>query len=303
MGKVCVLGIFAADAVWRSARMPRPGETILSDGFMLGPGGKGSNQAVAAARAGAETTFLTRLGDDPFADMAERVWGEAGVEGLAERDGSSHTASAFIHVAPDGMNAIIVAPGAAGLISPAHVERHRAAIEGADLFVTQLEQPVQAAEAALRIARGAGVRTILNPAPAADLPDAMLALCDIVTPNESETEALCGVRPTGPEDAAEGARALVARGAGAAVITLGGAGAFYLGPEGEMHVPARPAGPVVDTTGAGDAFNGGLATALAEGRDVRDALRFAAALAGISVTREGAASSMPTRAEIDAALG
>jgi ribokinase len=154
----------------------------------------------------------------------------------------------------------------------------------------------------LQIARGAGVRTILNPAPAADLPDAMLALCDFATPNESEAEALTGIAVTDVASAGRAAEALRARGVGAVVVTLGGNGALYVDGSRKVHVPVISAGPVVETTGAGDAFNGGFAVALAEGREVIEAVRFGCATAGISVTRAGTAPSMPARAEIEALL-
>ncbi len=303
MGRVCILGIFVADTAYRAARLPRVGETILGSGFALNAGGKGSNQAVAAGRAGAEVAFLSRLGDDAFADMAAAVWAEAGVRYAGQRLAGEATGAAFIFVdEASGDNAIIVSAGAAGGITPADVEGWRAQIEGADVFLTQLEQPVDAAMAALRIARGAGVRTILNPAPAAALPEGMLALCDIVTPNESEAEGLTGIAVTGRASAEAAGREILAQGAGAALVTLGEAGALWVSAEETIEVAPMRAGPVVETTGAGDAFNGGLAAALAGGLGLRDALRRATAVAALSVTRAGAAPSMPARAEVDALL-
>jgi ribokinase len=170
------------------------------------------------------------------------------------------------------------------------------------VFITQLEQPIDVALHALKIARAAGVTTILNPAPAASLPAGMLAYCDYVTPNESEAEALTGVAVTSPETALDAARALCALGAKAAIITLGAQGVLYHDAAQTLHVPIISAGPVVETTGAGDAFNGGFAAALAEGQPPLDAVRFGNATAGISVTRPGTAPSMPNRAEIDALL-
>ena len=300
---IVILGIFVADAAYRADRMPRLGETILGHDFMLGPGGKGSNQAVAAARAGGNVHIITRLGRDAFAEMARGLWQGAGITPQVTEDPESYTGSAFIFLeAATGQNAIIVAQGAAARISVADVESRRALIEGAGLFVTQLEQPMDAAEHGLRIARQAGVTTILNPAPAAPLTDAMLSLCDIITPNESEAEGLTGVTVASFSDAEAAADRLIARGVGAAIVTLGEKGVLYRKNGQSLHVPARAPGPVKDTTGAGDAFNGGLAVALSEGAAMEDALRFGAAVAGISVTRAGAASSMPTRAEVDAFL-
>jgi ribokinase len=300
---IVILGIFVADTAYRAGRMPRMGETILGEGFALGPGGKGSNQAVAAAMAGGEVHFVTRLGRDAFADIARATWARAGVRPVVTEDAESYTGAAFIFLeAASGNNAIIVAPGAAARLSEADVEAARARIAGAGCFVTQLEQPVAAARAGLAIARAAGVTTILNPAPAAPLDDGLLALCDYLTPNESEAEALTGLPVTTPAEAEAAARALRARGVGAVIVTLGDKGALYHDGARTVHVPAVSAGPVVDTTGAGDAFNGAFAVALTEGREVTEAIRFGCATAGISVTRPGTAPAMPARAEIEALM-
>lgn len=302
--RVAVLGIFVADASYRGDRMPRMGETVLGRSFALGPGGKGSNQAVAAGRAGGEVTFLTRLGDDDFADLAEATWREAGVRPAATRDASSYTGSAFIFVEhASGDNAIIVAPGAAGEIAPADVDAHSAFIRGADVFVTQLEQPIPAALHALALARAAGVTTVLNPAPAADLTDEMLGACDYLTPNETEAEALTGIAVGTIDDARRAADAVLGRGVGTAIVTLGERGALLHGRGVSEHVAAFHAGEVVETTGAGDAFNGAFAVALGEGRTPVEAVRFGCAAASISVTRPGAAAAMPSRDEIEALLG
>ncbi|MDK3073740.1 ribokinase [Sedimentitalea sp. JM2-8] len=301
MGKVVVLGIFVADAAFRADRMPRMGETVLGNGFLLGPGGKGSNQAVAAARIGAETHFLTRLGQDAFADMARGVWEKAGVIAHVRTDPDSHTGAAFIYVDDaTGDNAIIVSPGAAERISPADVEAHAALIAGADVFMAQLEHPVAATVAALRIARTAGVATILNPAPAADLPPEVLALCDYLTPNETEAEALTGLAVTSVAGAERAAARLCEMGVGTPIITLGERGAYL---HGHGLVPSFKPGSVVETTGAGDAFNGGFAAALSRGAEPLEAVRIGCATAGLSVTRRGAAASMPALAEVEKLIG
>ncbi|MCY1126263.1 ribokinase [Frigidibacter sp. RF13] len=303
MGRVVILGVFVADTAYRAARAPKMGETIMGESFALGPGGKGSNQAVAAAMAGAETHFISRLGRDPFADMALATWKKAGVKPAVSQHEESYTGAAYIFVeAATGNNAIIVCPGIAGTIGPGDIAARRALIEGAAVFVTQLEQPMAAAMAALTLARAAGVVTILNPAPAAALPEGMLALCDYVTPNESEAEALTGLPVRTVDEAARAAGALRAAGAGAAIITLGEKGALYHDARETVHVPPVQAGPVVETTGAGDAFNGAFAAALAGGMAPVAAVRFACAGAGISVTRPGTAPSMPARSEIEALL-
>ena len=303
MGKVVILGVFVADTAYRAARQPKMGETILGRSFVLGPGGKGSNQAVAAAMAGAETHFISRLGRDPFADMALATWKKAGVLPAVTQDAGSYTGAAYIFIEDaTGNNAIIISPGAAAQISNADIDANADLIRGAAVFVTQLEQPIPVAMYALKLARAAGVVTILNPAPAASLPEGMLAFCDYVTPNETEAEALTGVPVTSVEDALVAARALLAMGAGAAIITLGDKGALFHDGTRTVHVPPFKAGPVVETTGAGDAFNGGFAAALSEGMDPASAARFGSATAGISVTRAGTAPSMPARAEIEALL-
>ena len=303
MKPIVILGIFVADTAYRAERQPKIGETILGKSFVLGPGGKGSNQAVAAAMAGGKTHFITRLGDDAFAEIAQSTWKKTGVHPEVTVDPDSYTGAAYIFIEEaTGNNAIIVSPGAAGRVSTADVDANKALIESAAIFVTQLEQPILAAHHALKIARAAGVTTILNPAPAAQLGDDILALCDYITPNETEAEALTGLPVTSIIEAEAAADALLAKGVGTVIITLGSNGALYRDRTRSVHVPVISAGPVVETTGAGDAFNGGFAVALSEGKPVIDAIRFGCATAGISVTRAGTAPSMPARAEIDALL-
>jgi ribokinase len=303
MGSVVILGVFVADTAYRAERQPRMGETILGTSFALGPGGKGSNQAVAVARLGTPVAFITRLGSDPFAEMALATWAEAGVTPVVTRVPGSYTGAAYIFIeAATGNNAIIIAPGAAATITPADLDAQAELIGRASVFVTQLEQPLDAAIRGLEIARAAGVTTILNPAPGRALPDSVLALCDYATPNETEAEALTGIGVEGLETARTAAERLVARGVGTAVITLGAKGALLHGRGRSELVPAVNAGPVVETTGAGDAFNGGFASALARGTDPLAAVRFGCAVAGISVTRPGTAPSMPTLAEVEALL-
>ncbi|MER9336427.1 ribokinase [Mesorhizobium sp. M0293] len=300
---IVILGVFVADTAYRAQRQPRMGETILGTSFTLGPGGKGSNQAVAAGKLGANVTFLTRLGVDPFADMARQTWAQAGVKNAAIDTPESYTGAAYIFVEETtGNNAIIVSPGAAMLISPADIEANAGLIGSAGVFVTQLEQPIEAATRALEIARGAGVTTILNPAPAAMLPDRIYTLCDYLTPNETETEELTGMKVSSVDEARAAADKLLEMGVGTVIVTLGDKGALLHSKNRSDHVPAVSAGPVVETTGAGDAFNGGLAAALSRGVEPLEAVRFACAVAGISVTRPGTAPSMPTLQEVEALL-
>jgi ribokinase len=300
---VVILGVFVADTAYRADRQPRMGETILGNSFKLGPGGKGSNQAVAAGKLGADITFLTRLGVDAFADMAKATWAEASVKSAVIETPQSYTGAAYIFIEETtGNNAIIVSPGAAMLISPEDIEANAGLIGGAGVFVTQLEQPIDAALRALEIARGAGVTTILNPAPAAKLPDRIYTLCDYVTPNETEAEELTGIKVSSIDEARRAADSLLKKGVGSVIITLGEKGALLHTAARSDHVPVVSAGPVVETTGAGDAFNGGLAAALAKGVEPLQAVRFACAVAGISVTRPGTAPSMPTLQEVEALL-
>ena len=300
---VVVLGVFVADTAYRAQRQPRMGETILGQSFALGPGGKGSNQSVAAGMAGASVGFITKLGKDPFADMALATWKKAGVTSLATQHADDYTGAAYIFVDENtGDNAIIVCPGAAATISRADIVSHAEVIKQCKVLITQLEQPIDAAEYALACARKAGATTILNPAPAAELPASMVALCDFVTPNETEAEAITGITVNSPKDAVAAAEALLAKGAGGAIITLGENGCLYHDGSNSVHVPAINAGPVVETTGAGDAFNGGFAAAIAEGRSPLEAIRFGTATAAISVTRPGTAPSMPTREKIESLL-
>lgn len=303
MSGIVVLGVFVADAVFRAKRMPGIGETVLGAGFQLGPGGKGSNQAVAAGKLGAEVALITRLGADDFAAIARKTWAEAGVVAEAVEDPASYTGAASIFVdEATGDNAIIVCPGAAGDLGPKDILAQESLIRGADVFVTQLEQPLAAAMAGLRIAADQGVATILNPAPAQRLPANLLRDVRYITPNETEAAALTGIEVVDGASARAAGDKLLALGVTAAVITLGGDGALFHSEEVSQHVPGRAVERVVDTTGAGDAFNGAFAVALCEGAEPVEAVRFACAAASISVTRPGAAASSPVRAEVDAAL-
>jgi ribokinase len=270
---ITIMGSFVADLAFRTPRIPAWGETILGASFVLGPGGKGSNQAVAAARAGGSVTFLCKLGRDTFGDLARRTYAEEGIDTQFVFDSAEQGtgAAAIIIDEARGENAIIVVPGSV-------------------------------AEHGLKLARSLGVTTILNPAPAVPLPETIFALCDYLTPNESEAAALTGLPVGNLAEAERAADALLARGVRNVVITLGAQGAFVKNSNLALHVPAVEFGAVVETTGAGDAFSGGFAVALSEDAGIATAARFGCAVAGISVTRRGTAPSMPTRAEVDALL-
>lgn len=302
-GGVVVLGVFNADTIYRVGRMPNAGETILGRSFALEAGGKGSNQAVASARAGAPTQIISRLGKDAFAELAWETWRRDDIVPLVATDTQMPTGAACIIVEEDtGQNRIIVAPGAASLMNASHTRQHADSISQASVLLTQLEQPLDAAVEALRIAKNAGVRTILNPAPALDLEDEVLALCDFLTPNETEAEILTGRRVTSVDEARLAAQDLVDRGAGAVLMTLGDQGAYLWDGTTGQHIEPLPAGQVVDTTGAGDALNGAFAAALSMGATALEAAEFGNAASGWAITRRGAAPAMATRAEIVATL-
>jgi ribokinase len=303
-GRVVILGIYVTDLAFRAERMPVIGETIAGSAFAMGPGGKGSNQAVAAARAGAHVVFCTRLGDDAFGAIARETWRAEGIEARATVVEAMATGAAHIFVdAATGSNAIIVAAGAAGTLGPADADAIEADIARAQVFVTQLEQPVAAARRGLELARKHAVATVLNPAPALPLPDDIFPLCDYITPNETEAAALTGIDIASPDDARRAADVLLDKGVGTVIVTLGEAGALLHSRTQSVLVPAFQCGPVVETAGAGDGFTGGFAAALARGDAPLAAVRFGCALAGISVTRAGTAPSMPALREVNALLG
>ena len=301
--RITVMGSFAADLAFRTHRLPAWGETFMGSGFSLGPGGKGSNQAVAAARAGAQVSFIGKVGNDPFAELARSTFRQEGIDARCLLSSENSTGAAAIIIdAQSGENAIVVVPGACLDLTPEEVEGMKELIAAAAMFVTQLEIALPTVERGLKLAHDLGVPTILNPAPGCKLPQAVFPCCDYVTPNESETEVLTGIRVGSAADAERAADAFLALGVRNAVITLGAQGAFVKNRTVKALVPAFDAGPVVETTGAGDAFNGGFAVALAEGRGLVEAARFGCAVAGLSVTRPGTAPSMPHRAEVDALL-
>ena len=296
---VAILGIFVADLAFRAGRLPKIGETIVGSGFKMGPGGKGSNQSVAAARVGAKVTIISKVGRDAFGDIALKTWKDEGIIAHAARSDEA-TGGAFIFVNHDtGENAIIVYPGAAGTISGADVGAAAAAIRGAKVFVTQLEQPVEAALRGLGIARSAGVITVFNPAPAEPIPDAIYQLCDYIVPNESEAATLTGLPVATLADVRKVGDALLAKGAKNALITLGERGALLHNRQGSVEIAAFSAGPVLETTGAGDAFVGGFAAGLVKFKhNIFEAAHYASAVAALSVMQPGTAPSMPIAREI-----
>jgi len=301
--RITVMGSFVADVAFRTAKLPAWGETYMGSAFKLGPGGKGSNQAVAAARAGAQVSFIGKVGNDPFGELARTTYRQESIDATWLLTSENPTGAAAIIIdAESGENSIIVVPGACLDLTPREVDGARELIAGSAIFVTQLELALPTVEHGLALAHSLGVPTILNPAPGCKLPESIFPNCDYVTPNESETEVLTGIRVCSAADAERAADCFLGFGVENVVITMGAQGAFVKNRSVKAVVPAFDAGPVVETTGAGDAFNGGLAVALAEGRDLVDAARFGCATAAISVTRHGTAPSMPHRGEIDELL-
>jgi len=297
---ITIMGIFAVDLTFHTRCLPVWGETILGGDFRLGPGGKGSNQSVAAARLGAKVYFIGKVGDDSFGDVATRTLETEGVDTrFLTRTGEHATGAAAIIIDKfSGENAIIVTPGAANTLSHHEIDLARDQIRESSVFMTQLELSVPLVEYGLRTARELGVPTILNPAPACALDDSIFQLCDYITPNESEAATLTGCSVETLEDAERAANLLIGRGVRNVILTLGARGALVKTSSITQHVAAFTVSPVVETTGAGDAFNAGFAVALSEGLDVVEAARFGCAAAGISVTRRGAAPSMPKRHEV-----
>lgn len=295
--KIVVVGSFNADLVSYMERMPRPGETVPGERFATGAGGKGSNQAVAAARLGADVTFIGRVGNDVFAELAYEIWDAEGVKReFVKRDSDVATGVAPILVDSSGENMIVVVLGANRRIQQSDIDAARERIADADMLVVQLEVNLDIVPYALQAAKAYGVATILNPAPAAAISAETIQLADYLTPNEIELETLSS---GDVDDVASAARALLTRDDQTAVVTLGAEGARIVTPEDSLTVPTY-AVDAVDTTGAGDTFNAALAVGLSEGAALEDAVRFANAAAALCVTKPGAADSAPYRADVDA---
>jgi len=287
------------DLIVKLDRIPRLGETVIGGQFITAAGGKGANQAVAAARAGGAVTLIARLGRDSMGDQAIAgfVNDKINVDYVV-RDGMSPSGVAMIFVAKDGENSIAMASGANANLAVQDVKKAKAAIRDADLLVAQLETPLETVLAAVHMARTFGVRVLLNPAPARPLPDELLRQVWALTPNENEAELLTGIPVRDEAAAARAAERLRERGVENVIITLGRRGALVYGNGIRRFVPAYEV-EAVDTTAAGDVFNGALSVALAEAQPLLAAARFASAAAAISVTRLGAQPSAPKRGEIE----
>lgn len=299
---IVVVGSSNTDLIVKLDRIPRPGETMLGEDLVTAAGGKGANQAVSAARAGGRVALVACVGRDSFGEQALAGFERDSVDlRFIRREKKAPSGVALICVAKNGENSIAVASGANGKLSPADVRRARSVISRAKIVVAQLEIPIETVKAAARMATECGARFILNPAPARDLSDALLQRVSLLTPNETEAELLTGVKVDGEAAAAKACALLRRRGAGAVILTLGSRGAYVAEASGETMMRGFKV-KAVDTTAAGDVFNGALAVALAEGQPLGAAARFANAAAALSVTRFGAQPSAPTRLEIERML-
>ncbi len=301
--RIAVVGSSNTDLVVMAPHIPAPGETVLGSEFMQAAGGKGANQAVAAARLGAHVTLITRVGRDHFGHVAVRGYREAAIDTrYVVRDPEAPTGVGLVVVDETGENAIAVASGANAKLSPVDVSLGAKAIRVAAVLLLQLEVPLEASRRAIEIARKAGRTVILNPAPAAPVPGDLLGSVDILTPNAHEAIGMAGHLGEDTTDLESAARTLLGTGASAVVVTRGEDGALVLDAGGCRELPAPPV-KARDTTGAGDAFNGALAVAMADGMGLDEAVASAQRVAAVSVTRLGAQPSLPTPEEVDAALG
>ena len=304
MKNLSILGIFVVDLAF-FGRIPVKGETVMGEEFVTGPGGKGSNQAVAAGKAGANVSFISKIGNDDYGKMATKIYAESnvGTKNLFVTEDNNTGVAAILINKETGDNAISVVTGAAGALTIDDVKKAEDEIKNASFFLTNLELPIDPVIYALKLAKDNNVTTILNPAPAAKLEKEVFPLIDYFTPNETEASFYLNKEITNEEDAKNSSKDLLDLGIKNVVITLGEKGVYFQNKDDSLYVPPLDLGnKVVDTSGAGDAFNGAFATALCEDKNIKDSLIFANTFAGISTTRVGTAKSMPTREEIDKLL-
>jgi len=295
---IIVIGSSNTDMVIKAPKFPVPGETLLGGTFFMFPGGKGANQAVAAARLGGQITFIARLGSDIFGDQAMQQFKQEGINTqYIISDPKNPSGVALITLDAKGENTIVVAQGANGALTPEDVNKAEKEFEKAGIILMQLETPLATIRSTAAWASRAGKKVILNPAPAQPLPEGLFKELFIITPNESETETLVGIKISDLSSLEQAAQKLYRLGVKNVVITLGAEGAYLFNSEGGRHIPTRKVTPV-DTTAAGDVFNGALAVAIAEGKSLDQAVEFANGAAALSVTRMGAQSSAPYRSEL-----
>ncbi len=294
MVRAVIVGSVNMDLVVEAERLPRPGETLSGGRFSTAGGGKGANQAVGAARLGASTAMMGAVGKDRFGDIMRSALEKEGIDcGCVAVRNDGATGVALITLLPGGENAIIVAPGANDTVMPSDIQENRSMLTRSDILLVQLELPVETVFEALRIAKAAGVKTILDPAPYKELPEEIWKHVDIAVPNRLELEACTGI--SGLED---GAVSLLGKGAGAIVVTLGSEGAFFCSHEERVRIPAFPVSSV-DSTGAGDAFSAALAVLVAEGHDISEAAVFASAAGALACTVVGAQPGLPRREQVE----
>ncbi len=299
MGRIVVIGSSNTDMVVKSKKIPAPGETIIGGTFFMNPGGKGANQAVAAARLNGKVTLVTKTGNDYFSEQAKHIFDFEGIETkYLVKDLRNPSGIALIMVDEDGENCIVVAPGSNSTLSAYDIEDEVYGNDPSDVFLMQLEIPVSTVEFVAERVSTRGNRVILNPAPVKQLSNDLLKCLYIITPNEVEAELLTGIKVVDAASAEQCAEKLRARGPRNVIITMGAAGAYLLSDHISSMIHVVPV-KALDTTAAGDVFNGALAVAICEGRDLKDAVSFANKAAAISVTRMGAQSSAPYRKEID----
>jgi ribokinase len=299
---IVVVGSSNTDMVVKADYLPRPGETILGGTFIMNAGGKGANQAVAAARLGGNVTFIVKTGNDIFGQEAIKLFGAEGIDtSYAVADATLPSGVALIAVDANGENSIVVASGANAALTPADVQNASSKIESASLLLVQLETPLTTVEHAINLAAKNNLKVVLNPAPALMLSDQLLAKVSIITPNKTEAELLTGIKVTSLKTAEQAAKAIATKGVETVIVTLGAQGALVYHDNVCKLYPA-PLCKAVDTTAAGDVFNGALAVAISEGKEIPDAVTFACQAAALSVCKLGAQSSAPYRDELDAAL-
>ena len=296
--KIVVIGSTNMDMVVKAAHLPAPGETILGGQFFMNSGGKGANQAVAVARMGGNITFITKIGDDIFGKQSAQLFEKEDIDtSYVLTDTSEPSGVALINVDADGENSIVVASGANAKLSPGDVGSALEKLGEVDIILIQLETPLETVNFVADYARQKGILFILNPAPASALPTGLIKNIGIITPNEKEAEMLTGIKVEDADSAAKAANVLHEQGVDKVIITLGSKGAFISADGVTAVVPAFKV-DAVDTTAAGDTFNGALAVAIAEGQDIIDAIKLACQASSISVTRLGAQSSIPYRKEL-----